>query len=346
MRFLPIGEAKEQLDLLSRSGARTVKLVDRTFNCNAKRAYELFDLVINMDTGATFHFEVAPDLFDGQTISLLAKAPPGRIQLEAGIQSFFEPALKASTRKTNLERVEKNLRAIAGVGNIHLHIDLIAGLPYETLPDFIRGFNRAYSLGAHTLQLGFLKLLHGSALKKQAYPINFAQNPPYEIIGSEWLSANDLSILKSAENALQHTYNKGRFLYSLEYALSESGMLPFSLYLTIGEYAPNHGTALEKYARQLYDFLSRLPGIQPDTLRERMIRDWMGMVKGTNMPPFLKIQDKRLEKASKAAQKILGRKISRDEVALLPLGQGVFVDCTIRDQVTGLYKLNLIEETL
>ena len=341
VRFFPIETAKEHLDKLSQAGVKTIKLVDRTFNCDAGRAYELFEYVINLDTASRFHFEVAADLFDKRTTSLLSTAPPGRIQLEAGLQSFFEPALKASSRQTNLEKAEQNIRALLREGNIHIHIDLIAGLPYETLPDFINSFDRAYSLGAHTLQLGFLKLLHGSALRAQAKPlgIEYSEKPPYEIKRSPWLSTEDIQVLKQAENALQHTHNKCRFLSALEYALSVSAMRPFDLFNRLGAAAPNRGTDLPKYAAQLYRELENLPGVNTEQLHDHMVCDWLGMVKGKNMPVFLKNPDAKRASAIETAKKHLGHEVRRDEAAILRSGQTAYADSETRNPVTGLYKV-------
>ncbi|MDR0324484.1 MAG: B12-binding domain-containing radical SAM protein [Oscillospiraceae bacterium] len=344
VRFFPLDTAKEQIALLSRSGARTVKLVDRTFNCDAGRAYELFAYIIALDTDCRFHFEVAADLFDERTLALLQTAPPGRIQLEAGLQSYCEPALKAVSRRMDIQKAESNIRTLLQGKNIHIHIDLIAGLPYETLPGFQNGFDRAFELGAHTLQLGFLKLLHGSSLRKRAEElgIRYTEEPPYEIVDSPWLSAEELKVLKQTENALRHTYNKSRFLSTLQYALSVSGLRPFVLFRTLGEAAPNHGTALDEYAGQLYGCLAKLPGVDGDALRECMICDWLGMVKGKNMPSFLKGAGPLRKQAEALAKKQLGRGAGRGETAVLPSGRAVFVDSSSRDPVTGLYKLHNI----
>ena len=344
VRFLPVDAAKEQLYRLSQSGVQTIKLVDRTFNCNAERAYALFAYIIGLDTACRFHFEVAADLFDARTLSLLATAPPGRIQLEAGLQSFHEPALKAVSRRTDLAKAENNIRALLSHNNIHVHVDLIAGLPFETLSHFQDSFDRAYALGAHTLQLGFLKLLHGSALRAEAEKlgIRYAEDPPYGIIGSPWLSEEDIETLKQTENALRHTYNKGRFLSALHYALSVSGLRPFTLYHALGKAAPNHGTPLVDYAQQIYAFCINLPGVLTDPLRACMIIDWLGMVKGENRPPFLKVEDRRLKQVAAVAEKQLGRRIARHEAAILPSGRGVFVDSGHCDPVTGLYQVHQV----
>ena len=343
VRFFALDTVKKQIRRLSKSGARTIKFVDRTFNCNAGRAYELFEYVIGLDTACCFHFEAAADLFDERTLELLSTAPPGRIQLEAGLQSFFEPALKASFRKSDLQAAQKNIRTLSRGGNIHIHIDLIAGLPYETLGDFENSFNRAYALGAHNLQLGFLKLLHGSALREREKRIIYDNNPPYEIISSPWMSADDLRILKQTENALRQTYNKGRFLSALSYVLSASGISPFSMYSSLGMAAPNHGIPLERYAEQVYAHFCTLSCVNPDILLEHILCDWLAMVKGKNMPPFMRIENKRQNQILISAERILGRLIERTQSAVLPSGRGVFVDSESRDPVTGLYKLHFVE---
>ena len=346
VRFMPLETAKEQIRRLAGSGARTIKFVDRTFNCNARRAYELFEYIIGLDTPCNFHFEVAADLFDQPTLLLLTAAPPGRIQFEAGLQSFYEPALKASSRRTDLKKAGENIRALLMARNIHIHLDLIAGLPYETLPDFMDSFDQAYGLGMHTLQLGFLKLLYGSAMRERWKSIVCSQLPPYEIISSPWLSPSDLTVIKHAENALQRTYNKGRFLSALRYLLSASGLRPFSFYHALGQAVPNHGTQLEDYVGQLYSYCATLPGVESDALLDHMTADWLGMVKGKNMPPFLraaKESDRRLRQVVAKAEDLLGRRISRGETSVLRGGGGVFVDSEKRDPVTGLYQAHIVE---
>ena len=336
VRFLPLNEAKERIRKLARSGAKTVKLVDRTFNCDAARAVELFQTVIALDTNCRFHFEAAADLFDQPTLELLQTAPPGRIQLEIGLQSYHQPALNAVNRKTDLEKAGKNVMTLLQKGNIHIHVDLIAGLPYETLAHFQNSFDKAYKLGAHTLQLGFLKLLHGSALRAQAEELGivYNENPPYEIVSSPWLSEEDLQILKQTENALQHTTNKGRFNRTLDYALKVSGLRPFELFRKLGKAATHHGTALERYAEEIYDCFINLPGVEAEKLIENMVCDWLGMVKGKNTPAFLKRPGIKLE-----------HKTARGETAILPSGRGVYVDGNDRDPVTGLYKLYFVNSS-
>ena len=225
--------------------------------------------------------------------------------------------------------------------NIHIHVDLIAGLPYETLHAFMDSFDRAYALKTHNLQLGFLKLLYGSQLRAQAegYGIIYSKEPPYEISESPWLSASDIQILKQTENALQHTRNKGRFLSTLDYVLSATGERPFSLMRSLGASVPNNGTQLEDYALLIYEFFIGLPGVDKNSLKDCLIFDWLGMVKGKNAPSFLKNDDERRRLVAEEAEKRLGHAVRREEYAVLNSGKGVFVDRNDRNPVTGMYKV-------
>jgi len=343
VRYFPLDSVKEQILKLSLANTKMVKFVDRTFNCNAERAFEIFEFVVGLDTSCTFHFEVAADLFDERTLALLETAPHGRIQFEIGLQSFYEPALKATVRQTDLEKAEHNIRSLLKSQNIHVHVDLIAGLPYETLADFIKSFNRAYTLNAHNLQLGFLKLLHGSKLREQVddFGIRYSPEPPYEILCNPWLSVEDVEALKFAENALQHTHNKRRFLSTLYYVLSVTEKTPFTLLHSLGTAVPSHATQLEDYIVQLFDFFVTLPGVDEFELKDCMIYDWLSMVKGKNTPAFLKNEDEHRAKLAAIAENTLGRKPRREEYAVLHSGKGIFVDSNNYNTVTGLYEVHI-----
>ena len=344
VRYFPMESVKPQILRLSRSEAKTVKLTDRTFNSDAVRAKEIFEYVISLSTSACFHFEVAADLFDEQALSLLGTAPPGRIQLEAGLQSFCEPALNAVSRKTNLKKAERKIKALLRNGNIHVHIDLIAGLPYETLEYFKLGFDRAYALKAHTLQLGFLKLLHGSVLRADAgnLGLQYDLEAPYEIQSTPWLTVQDIQTLKHTENALQNTRNKSRFLQTLDYTISASGMSPFSFFRALGEAAPHSGASLTDYAVRIFGFCAALPGICKNELKDKIACDWLAMVKGKNKPPFLKTPDGRHKQIMKLAEQRLGHEVRREEVSILSTGAAVYADSQTRNPVTGLYKTHML----
>lgn len=345
LRFFPLDVSKKKLLKLSQSGTKTIKLVDRTFNCNTDRAYELLEYVIGLDTLCRFHFEVGADLFDERTLSLLRTAPAGRIQLEAGLQSFYEQTLNAVARQTSPEKAERNLRTILDGQNIHVHVDLIAGLPLESLVRFKQGFDRAYALGAHTLQLGFLKLLHGSALRIQAeqWGLQYSAAPPYEILSSPWLSTKDLDTIRQTEHALQRVYNSGRFITTVQYVLSVTGLSPFDLYHKIGAVMEGYGVQLDVYAEQLYRLLCVLPHVDADTLRNNMLCDWLCSTKGKNTPDFLRVPNGRVKRTVEYAERFLDRKIARCEAVVLWNGGGAFVDSNALDPVTGHYALHRVD---
>jgi len=343
LEHFPIDTVRVQIEKLASSDVRVIKFVDRTFNANANRACEIIEHIISLDSSNRFHFEVSADIFDDRTIELLSSASFGLFQIEAGLQSFFSPALKASNRHTNNDKAVKNLSKLLQAGNIHIHVDLIAGLPYETLEDFKYSFDKAYEIGAHKLQLGFLKMLHGSAMRQNEREIIFCENPPYEIISSPWISKDDLKQLKIAEGALQNTYNKGHFLSTLQYVLSTTKMRPFELYHALGIAVSNERQSLEQYAERIFTFFSTLPNISQTAMLDHMIFDWLQMVKGSNMPVFMKIATKKqLDEIRQAAQSILGRKIRRNEAAALSDGRGIFVDSENRNPTTKLYYIHSI----
>ena len=339
VRFFPLQTIKEQIRKLAMSSTKTIKFVDRTFNCNAERAYEIFEFCLSLNAACKFHFEVAADLFDERTLQLLETAPHGCFQFEIGIQSFFEPTLQASSRKTDLLKVSENITRLMKKKNIHIHIDLIAGLPHESLIEFEKSFNKAYELRTHHLQLGFLKLLHGSSLRTQAgdFGIAYSDQAPYEIIRNNWLSESDIQVLKRTENALQHTYNKGRFLTVTDYILKATKLTPFTLYNKLGESFPNHGTQLEKYACQVFSLYKNLPDVVEEELIDHFLFDWLSMVKGKNAPAFLKPRLAASQDVIYEYEKHLGRKYRRGEAGFLSDGTILMVDSGNRDTVTGLY---------
>ena len=342
VRYFPLDLIKEHIYELAKSGTRTIKFVDRTFNCNRERASKIWEYIIRLNTDCCFHFEVAADLFDESTLALLSTAPPGCIQLEIGLQSFHIPTLDAVFRKTDIKKSEENIRKLLSGQNIHLHVDLIAGLPYETLTIFKDSFDRAYALGAHTLQLGFLKLLQGSKLAKQAQTLKimYHKEAPYEIISSPWLNEEELKVLKRTENALQHTYNKGRFLSVLRYVLSVSRLRPFDLFQGLGSAVINRAMPLEEYAQCVFNHCAALPNVDPRTLRDLMICDLLETTKGKTMPDFLKSYGIKRKQALTMAKEHLGRSIDYDEVAVLSSGKCIYIDSADRHPVTGLYKLH------
>lgn len=350
VRFYPMARVQHELLELAASGARVIKLVDRTFNCDPARAYEIFAFLIGqygsgIPAGTRFHFEVGADLFDARTLALLRTAPQGLFQLEAGIQSFSDETLEAVRRKTDMARLYDNLAALIGGGKLIVHIDLIAGLPLEDLDGFGRSFDRAFSLRPQMLQLGFLKLLRGSLLRRQALAdpslgYRFSSRPPYEVSETRWLSLGNLVVLHGAEDALERLYNSGRFRGTLEYVLAASGLRPFELFCRFGaEKGRLLGEApvpLDVYTGTAFRFFASLPGVNARRLRDEMALDRLGSDNTGRLPPCLRVFDPRL--------KTLARRFGPHRCAILYAGteHAAIADYAARHPVTGRYPLRVL----
>ncbi len=359
IRFFNFERAKKELLLLANSGTQTVKLVDRTFNANRKRANQIFQFIIDnygkaIPQGVCFHFELAGDLLDEPTIGLLAKAPTGAMQLEIGLQSFHAKTLEAIHRRTDVERLKHNIARLVSNGNMHIHIDLIAGLPQENFDCFAKSFNIAYDLKPNMLQLGFLKLLYGAPMREEpeAYPCCYSKEPPYEVTETPWLTPKELLTLHHTEDALERLYNSGRFRRALQYLLEESGLTPFELFRGFGEYAAEQGTeriALDDYTALVFNYFSDLTGIDRSILRDRMVCDRLAGNPSGRLPFVLRVKDSQLKQAAVELKRIVGdpEKGVKRGVALLYSEQAViYADYEKRNPVTGEYSLIKMDSPL
>ena len=224
VRFLNMDTVYEQLAFFLRNKVKQVKFVDRTFNCHKERAVKIWQYIIENDNGYTnFHFEIGADLLEDSHMALLSKAREGLIQFEAGVQSTNVETLATVCRVTDLEKLYKNVLSIKALSNIHLHLDLIAGLPGEGYESFAKSFNDVFALRPEMLQLGFLKALKGSALRINAeeYGLVYKQKAPYEVLYTNDISYNELLKLKAVENILETYYNSNLFQKSIEYLLED-----------------------------------------------------------------------------------------------------------------------------
>ncbi len=350
LKFVSMERAKRELLLLANSGTKTVKLVDRTFNAHRARAKELWRFIIarygtEIPKGVCFHFEIAGDLLDEESVEILKTAPAGSMQFEIGIQSFHEPTLAYIRRKTDLNKLTYWVQRLINLGNVHVHIDLIAGLPLEDFAAFGESVNQAYQMGAHMLQLGFLKLIHGAPMRedRERYPCEFVSTPPYEVTCTPCLSANELARLHKAEWALDKLYNSGRFRDSLAYVLSVSGLSPFELLLRFGEWVPqNTKSSLDTVTAWFYEFGQSL-GADKMLLRDKMVCDRLATVKGGRLPSCLQVQDpvlaifRKVLRNNEDTAPVKG--VARGTALLYGAKQGVFVDYVNQNPVTGQYPL-------
>lgn len=356
VRFFDLERAKREMLLLANSGAQTVKLVDRTFNANRKRSNELFRFIIEhygteIPSGVCFHFELAGDLLDDETIRLLSATPVGAMQLEIGLQSFYDKTLDAVHRRTDVERLKRNIAQLVENGNMHIHIDLIAGLPYENLSRFAQSFNTAYSLRPNMLQLGFLKLLYGAPMREQpeAFPCSYSPEPPYEVTETPWLSQQELQQLHRTEDALERLSNSGRFRRTLEYVFMQSGLPPFELFRGFGEYASKKGTeriSLDDYTALAYEYFSGLDGIDKTALRDAMACDRLATNSTGRLPAVLRVPDASLKEVVRQlenGEETRSQKgIKRGVAILYSENCVVYADYIGRNPVTGEYPLTKI----
>lgn len=233
VRPLAMDRVKADLGYFLYKRVMQVKFIDRTFNYDAKRAYEIIKCILDNDNGVTnFHFEICADLLDNETLELFRGARKGLFQVEAGIQSTNPPTLAAINRKENVYPVLYNLERLIALGNIHVHVDLIAGLPYESYELFRRSFDKVYALHADALQLGFLKVLAGTPLAAQLtqHGIVYRPHAPYEVISTAYISAEELVRLKMIEEMLDIYANRGGFSHTVAYLIETVGDGPFRFY--------------------------------------------------------------------------------------------------------------------
>ena len=353
-RNFDLERAKSELIALARSGTQTVKLVDRTFNADRTRARELFSFIAehygrDIPEGVCFHFELAGDLLDEETLTVLENMPAGAVQVEIGIQSFNPDTLAAVDRVTDVEKVCRAVRRLIGSGRVHTHIDLIAGLPLEGMESFRRSFERAMELQPDMLQMGFLKLLHGAPMREQPerFRCEYRTEPPYEVISTPWMTAEELLHLHNIEKALDRVYNSGRFRRTAEYAAQAGGLSMFGLYehiAAIFEDGSMNGASLDSFTAALRNNLLEISGVEPELLRDAMVCDRLAASPATPLPECLRVNDRRTRavrfelEQDPATRRGFG--VKRAVAMLYGENCAVWCDAVDRDPVTGQYPLH------
>lgn len=281
VRFRSLPIVKKELDAFLEAKVPQVKFVDRTFNCNRQRAIDIWSYLVEHDNGITnFHFEISSDLLGEEELELFAKMRPGLIQLEIGVQSTNGETVDAIHRHMDLDKLFHYVDRVHELGNIHQHLDLIAGLPYENYERFGCSFDDLYAHEPDQLQLGFLKVLKGTMMEEEVkkYSILYRNQPPYEVLGTKWLSYDEIILLKGVEELVELYYNSGQYTLTLKYAVPffES---PFRFYEMFsawyrgkGYHKLNHNR-LEKY-NILREFLrEHIDENERDTLDGIMLYD-------------------------------------------------------------------------
>ncbi len=281
LRFRDPRLVKKELQFFLDHRVPQVKFVDRTFNCRQEHALEIWTYITEHDNRVTnFHFEVAADLFTEEELALIRTMRPGLIQLEIGVQSVNPDTIREIRRTMRLQKVEENVRRIRAFGNVHQHLDLIAGLPYEDIMSFARSFDKVYEMRPNQLQLGFLKVLKGSYMeeKKEEYGLACQDAPPYEVLYTKWLSYADVQELKGVEEMLEVYYNSGQFAHALE-TLEEEYASAYEMYRMVWKYCERRRLLGVRHKRSVWysvllEFVQEyFPG-KADVMKEVLTYDY------------------------------------------------------------------------
>ncbi len=251
VRMRDIETVKKELQFFLDHQVKQVKFVDRTFNCNHAHATEIWKYILEHDNGVTnFHFEISADLLNEEELTLLSRMRPGLVQLEIGVQSVNPETLEAIHRKMDVDKLERIVARINSGKNVHQHLDLIAGLPYENYESFGQSFDRVYSMRPEQLQLGFLKVLKGSEMHTRAeeFGICYTDRPPYEVLYTKWLSFTDVLRLKRIEEMVELYYNSNQFVHTLQF-LEKAFLSPFRMYEALAVFYEEKGYFVTSPAR-------------------------------------------------------------------------------------------------
>ena len=280
LRFRDTETVKKELQFFIDNKVPQVKFVDRTFNCKHDHAMAIWKYINEHDNGVTnFHFEISADLLREEELQEMSTMRPGLIQLEIGVQSTNPDTIKAIHRTMDFEKLKGIVDRIHSFGNIHQHLDLIAGLPYEDYDSFRHSFNDVYALKPQQLQLGFLKVLKGSHMMEMCreYGIVYKTQEPYEVLSTKWLDYDHVLKLKTVENMVEVYYNSGQFQNTLEY-LEKFFPDAFSIYERLGSFFMEKGYGDVSHTRMrryeiLLEFLEDVPEISMDQVKDQMVYD-------------------------------------------------------------------------
>ncbi len=280
LRFRSLDLVKRELQFFIDQKAPQVKFVDRTFNCSHRHAMEIWSYIQEHDLGITnFHFEIAADLLNEEELELISSMRPGLIQLEIGVQSTNPKTIEAIRRNMDFQKVSRRVQQVQAARNIHQHLDLIAGLPYEDYDSFRKSFNDVYELQPQQLQLGFLKVLKGSYMAEMtdSYQCRYKNKEPYEVLSTRWLPYRDVLRLKQVESMVEVYYNSRQFSHALP-ELVALFPTPFDFYQSLGAYYEARGYEEISHSRMrrydiLLEFLKQVPGVDLDRVKELLTWD-------------------------------------------------------------------------
>ncbi|WP_196592507.1 B12-binding domain-containing radical SAM protein [Pectinatus sottacetonis] len=299
VRYRSLDKVLKELSFFVRHNVKQVKFVDRTFNASKKHFLPILEFLAKQNCRTNFHFEAAIDYLDTEALSILQRMPPGRVQLEIGIQSTNTETLQQINRTNHWQKIVNNINAIKSFENIHIHADLIIGLPLENIVSFEKSFNTVYQLYPHMLQVGFLKLLKGSAMENLVKPhrYKFMDTAPYEVLANKYLSVKEIRQLRIFVDVFEVYYNSGRFSLTLQYLINKNNFNAFSFFTSLASFwhirlldkASHSPKALYKY---LNDFASNNKSSSPQILDNLLRFDALSSDQGHFRPLFLNWSEK------------------------------------------------------
>ena len=280
LRFRDLELVKKELQFFLDHRVPQVKFVDRTFNCKHEHAMTIWKYILEHDNGVTnFHFEISADLLREEEMELMSQMRPGLIQLEIGVQSTNPETIRAIHRHMDLKKLEHCVNRVHSFRNIHQHLDLIAGLPYEDYDIFHQSFNDVYQMKPDQLQLGFLKVLKGSLMQKEAegYGIVYKEKEPYEVLSTNWLTYGEVLKLKMVESMVEVYYNSGQFWHTLEY-LVPLEKDAFTFYEKLGSFYEKKGYSEISHSRMrryeiLLEYLKEETDVPTEVAAQKMLYD-------------------------------------------------------------------------
>lgn len=280
LRFRDLELVKKELQFFLDHRVPQVKFVDRTFNCKHEHAMTIWKYILEHDNGVTnFHFEISADLLREEEMELMSQMRPGLIQLEIGVQSTNPETIRAIHRHMDLKKLEHCVNRVHSFRNIHQHLDLIAGLPYEDYDIFHQSFNDVYQMKPDQLQLGFLKVLKGSLMQKEAegYGIVYKEKEPYEVLSTNWLTYGEVLKLKMVESMVEVYYNSGQFWHTLEY-LVPLEKDAFTFYEKLGSFYEKKGYSEISHSRMrryeiLLEYLQEETDVPTEVAAQKMLYD-------------------------------------------------------------------------
>ena len=293
LRFRDLELVKKELQFFLDHRVPQVKFVDRTFNCKHEHAMTIWKYILEHDNGVTnFHFEISADLLREEEMELMSQMRPGLIQLEIGVQSTNPETIRAIHRHMDLKKLEHCVNRVHSFRNIHQHLDLIAGLPYEDYDTFHQSFNDVYQMKPDQLQLGFLKVLKGSLMQKEAegYGIVYKEKEPYEVLSTNWLTYGEVLKLKMVESMVEVYYNSGQFWHTLEYLIPLEKDA-FTFYEKLGSFYEKKGYSEISHSRMrryeiLLEYLKEETDVPAEVAAQKMLYDLYLREKLKKRPAF------------------------------------------------------------